>query len=864
MAWGQNEIECGPNLARNRHYGRSNLAAQPAPNMATLTPLVIQQSIDSISPVQPSAERGPSLPASPRGSRSPEATLTRSPGGSNVEAAVGPERIRSGVPMSQASEVSASEAAFISLRIVTFDHYMAQPIPGLDPLYAQTRHESVHRVPILRLFGPTPGGQKACLHLHGVFPYLYVPVPARGSSQGYAYRLGASLDRALNLSLGLSTSQPSHIYRIQAVSGVPFYGYHPRSHDFLKLFFYNPRLVQRAADLLQNGAILGLKIQPHESHVPYGLQFMMDYNLQGMNFIHLAQVQFRGPRPESGRGLSPSPLASAWDVSQRPAASQRMFDLAALPEALWLPDTVARMASSELEVDGVAADILNTNASPSLTSAADRKSLNPGLEAIWDDERLRRQLLELEAELTPPASPPRPAARDSDSHTFWADRLKAQLARTRSEQPELGPPEPGAASPGGDPDATAQFQPPDGPGQWPIYAQESQADETASPLPRATRVTPHVPSLSVSLLERSSSRSSTQPRSRLSSPLSDDLFDEDPEATIIDEAVIHGGQSSSFDPDEQDLTMLSCCMCDCVAYAALLVFLAKPLYNIAIYLYLVLLGKPLDVTQLGEWALVTGSTDGIGKAYAIALAKKGLNIILVSRTPYKLQNVAAELESTYKVKTKIIDIDFTTSESDYLPKLTNEIKDMEIGILVNNVGLSYDHPDEFLKIDDGEQKVRDLVNVNITSMNSITRLILPQMVERKKGAVINLSSLSAIIPAPLLSVYGGVKAYVDRFSQGLAMEYAPYGITIQCVLPGYVVSNMSGLKKASFIAPTAEVFVRSALGRLGVFAWTNGFWVHDVMAAFISLIPEPLANSLIFGQIEAVRKRAYRKKAKKE
>lgn len=309
---------------------------------------------------------------------------------------------------------------------------------------------------------------------------------------------------------------------------------------------------------------------------------------------------------------------------------------------------------------------------------------------------------------------------------------------------------------------------------------------------------------------------------------------------------------------------MSCCLCDMLCYGIALILGSRLIISLGLYLYKLALGKPLDVSKLGEWALVTGSTDGIGKAYAMALAKKGLNIVLVSRTPFKLQNVAAEIESKYKVKTKIIDIDFTSSDKDYIPRLQTELKDLEIGLLVNNVGLSYDHPEEFLKIENGEQKVRDLVNVNITSMNAMTRLILPQMKQRQKGAVINLSSMSALIPAPLLSVYAGVKAYVDTFTKGLALEYGKYGITVQCVLPGYVVSNMSGLKRPSFIAPTPDVFVKSALGRLGVFSRTTGYIVHDLMVAFIWLLPDFVADSMIFGQIDAVRKRALRKKEKNQ
>lgn len=67
----------------------------------------------------------------------------------------------------------------------------------------------------------------------------------------------------------------------------PFYGYHAIEHQYLKIYLYNPQLIKRAGSLLQSGAILGKIFQPHESHVPYVLQFLIDYNLYGMSFLHV-------------------------------------------------------------------------------------------------------------------------------------------------------------------------------------------------------------------------------------------------------------------------------------------------------------------------------------------------------------------------------------------------------------------------------------------------------------------------------------------------------------------------------------------------------------------------------------------------
>ncbi|MEJ1278472.1 hydroxysteroid (17-beta) dehydrogenase 12 [Cricetulus griseus] len=116
---------------------------------------------------------------------------------------------------------------------------------------------------------------------------------------------------------------------------------------------------------------------------------------------------------------------------------------------------------------------------------------------------------------------------------------------------------------------------------------------------------------------------------------------------------------------------------------------------------------------LGEWAVVTGGTDGIGKSYAEELAKRGMKIVLISRSQDKLDQVSSEIKEKFKVETRTIAVDFTLD--DIYDKIKTGLAGLEIGVLVNNVGMSYEYPEYFLEVPD---------------LDNVTRLVLPGMVER--------------------------------------------------------------------------------------------------------------------------------------
>lgn len=279
-------------------------------------------------------------------------------------------------------------------------------------------------------------------------------------------------------------------------------------------------------------------------------------------------------------------------------------------------------------------------------------------------------------------------------------------------------------------------------------------------------------------------------------------------------------------------------------------------------LYRYFLRPPVKFTKLGKWAVVTGATDGIGKAYALALAKQGMSIVLISRTEAKLQAVAAEIDAKRYPgleKTKYIVCDYSKFEGGDGARVAEELAGLDVGVLVNNVGMSYRYPRFFHELPYDE--VGGIMAMNVASTVWTTKIVLEGMVDRKRGTIVNLSSGSAEHVMPLLAEYGAAKMFVARFSESLDAEYRGRGVRVSCQVPFYVATKLAKLRK-SVTVPTPEEYVAKALRWVGHGGVVQPFWLHGIQGWAMKVLPSFLVDAAVMSMHAGIRKRGLKKDAK--
>jgi len=181
-----------------------------------------------------------------------------------------------------------------------------------------------------------------------------------------------------------------------------------------------------------------------------------------------------------------------------------------------------------------------------------------------------------------------------------------------------------------------------------------------------------------------------------------------------------------------------------------------------------------------DTALVTGASGGIGEELARLLAAGGANLVLVARGADRLTALAAELSRTHGVQVGVVAQDLSAPDATDVIAHELAARQLTVDILVNNAGFGVYG---FFTTTPAEDEAR-MIQVNIAALTMLTKRLLPGMIERRRGRVLNVASTAAFQPGPLMAVYYASKAYVLSFSEALSNETSGTGVTVTCLCPG--------------------------------------------------------------------------------
>jgi short-subunit dehydrogenase len=240
------------------------------------------------------------------------------------------------------------------------------------------------------------------------------------------------------------------------------------------------------------------------------------------------------------------------------------------------------------------------------------------------------------------------------------------------------------------------------------------------------------------------------------------------------------------------------------------------------------------MTTSTKTAVVTGASSGIGAVYADRLAARGYDLILVARRADRLNALADKLSAAHGVRVQVLMADLG-KESDLAAVEAVLRRDASVELLVNNAGIARMRPFAQSSVADSAAQIA----LNITALTRLTHAVLPGLLARNAGTIVNIASVLAVHALPISSVYSATKAYVLQFTRGLQGELAGTGVKAQAVLPAATETEiwteevsgvpLSALDKATVMS--AENLVDAALAGLDqgeAVTWPNvgdaGLW----------------------------------------
>jgi short-subunit dehydrogenase len=247
-----------------------------------------------------------------------------------------------------------------------------------------------------------------------------------------------------------------------------------------------------------------------------------------------------------------------------------------------------------------------------------------------------------------------------------------------------------------------------------------------------------------------------------------------------------------------------------------------------------------------ETVLITGASSGIGRELAKCFAADGCRLILLARKRHALQELADELRKTHKTQSEILPADLAEPSAPGNIFAHLQGHGTKVDVLVNNAG--FGAQGQFAQLPADRQL--DMLQVNITALTHLTRLLLPAMIARRHGGVLNVASTAAFQPGPGMAVYYATKAFVLSFTEAIAEELKGTGVIVSALCPGPTDTNFAAEANARF----SNLFKKRAMSAEAVARIGHGAFRQGRVVAIAGLRNQLLAFSVRLAPRSLVRK----------
>jgi hypothetical protein len=248
-----------------------------------------------------------------------------------------------------------------------------------------------------------------------------------------------------------------------------------------------------------------------------------------------------------------------------------------------------------------------------------------------------------------------------------------------------------------------------------------------------------------------------------------------------------------------------------------------------------------------ETVLITGASSGIGRELAKCFAADPCRLILVARKRSALESLADELHKAHRTQSEVLPADLAQPDAATRIFRHLETNGTKVDVLVNNAGFGANGAFAELPMD----RQMEMLQVNVSALTQLSRLMLPGMIRRGRGGILNVASTAAFQGGPGMAVYYASKAYVLSFSEAIAEELAGTGVVVTVLCPGATATNFFEAANASM----SNFFRRNAMSaesvaRIGYDAFRNGKFVvvagtkNKLMSFAVRLVPRAVARKV--------------------